>query len=110
MCMSGARSFQHKANAFSKSVWDPHTIVIQPGSGAVSTSTKQICFNGSGSSFQCTVIPIINTLSSSYFALGTSPVFRELYVSISHVSMRVRSLVSAEENNGLLYLVSLNGL
>ncbi|CAI2188633.1 16030_t:CDS:1, partial [Funneliformis geosporum] len=46
-----ARSFQYKTNAFSKSVWDPHTIVIQTGSGVVSTSTRQICFNSSGSSF-----------------------------------------------------------
>ncbi|CAG8497010.1 6486_t:CDS:2 [Funneliformis mosseae] len=53
--MSGAKSFRHKANAFSKSVWDPHITVIYLGSDTILTSTRQICFNGSGSSFQTRV-------------------------------------------------------
>src|SRR2546429_9612831 len=59
--MSGANARQQSANVFSKLVCDPHTIVIQRGSDAVSTSKGQICFNGLGSSFQCKIIQIMIT-------------------------------------------------
>src|SRR3954454_3325023 len=100
--MSGDKSFQHKAKAFSKLVWDPHIIVVQHGSDAVSTSTRQIYFNGLGSSFQWTDMQIINTLDSSLCAVGKLPSPSELYVSMSHVRTRVGSRERAEDNNGLL--------
>src|SRR6266498_5025180 len=94
--MSEANARQQSANVFSKLVCDPHTIVIQHGSSAVSTSTRQICFNDLGSSFQCNVIQIMITESSLLIALGNSSNPRELYVSMSHVRTSVRSLISAE--------------
>src|SRR6266498_3097107 len=94
--MSKANTRQQSANVFSKLVCDPHTIVIQHGSGAVSTSTRQICFNGLRSSFQCNVIQIIITESSLLIASGNSPNPRELYISMSHVRTSVRSLMSAK--------------
>src|SRR6266496_1950617 len=94
--MSKANVHQQSANVFSKLVCDPHTIVIQHGSGVVSTSTRQICFNNLGSSFQCNVIQIMITESSLLIASGNSPNSRELYVSISHMRTSVRSLMSAE--------------
>ncbi len=53
---------------------------------------------------------IIKTLDSSLCAVENLPKLSELYVSISHVKTRVRSLVSAEEISGLLYSSSLIGL
>src|SRR5207248_2217858 len=94
--MSGANACQQSANVFSKLVCDPHTIVIQRGSGAVSTLTRQICFNSLGSSFQCNVIQIMITESSLLITSGNSPNSRELYVSMSHVRTSVRSLMSAK--------------
>src|SRR6266542_2007043 len=94
--MSGANARQQSANVFSKLVCDSHTIVIQHRSGAVSTSTRQICFNGLRSSFQCNVIQIMITESFLLIASGNSPNPRELYVSMFHVRTSVRSLMSAK--------------
>src|SRR6266542_1559056 len=94
--MSGANARQQSANVFSKLVCDSHTIVIQHRSGAVSTSTRHICFNGFGSSFQCNIIQIMITESSLLIASENSPNPCELYVSMSHVRTSVRSLMSAE--------------
>src|SRR6266498_2927746 len=94
--MFEANAHQQSANVFSKLICDPHIIVIQHRSGAVSTSTRQICFNGLRSSFQCNVIQIMITESSLLIASGNSPNSRELYVSMSHVRTSVRSFMNAE--------------
>src|SRR2546430_1505395 len=91
--MSGEKVCQYKANAFSKLVCDPHTIVIQHGFGAILISTRQICFNGLGLSFQCNIIQIMITLSSSLIASENSPNPRELYVFIFHVRISIRSFM-----------------
>ena len=83
--MSGANARQQSANVFSKLVCDPHIIVIQHESDAVSTSTRQICFNGLESSFQCNVIQIMITEFSLLIASGNSSNPRELYVSMSYM-------------------------
>src|SRR2546421_6074766 len=41
ICISGAKSSLHSANAFNKLTWEPHTTVIHRGSGAVSTSRSE---------------------------------------------------------------------
>ena len=71
---------------------DPQTTVVQAGSGAVATSTMQICFSGVGSSFQWAVMQIMKQLSSSCWGSGTSPVPRPLWVSVSQATTRVGSL------------------
>ncbi|CAI2174897.1 4206_t:CDS:1 [Funneliformis geosporum] len=98
--MSEANARQQMANTFSRFSWFPHMIVIHRGSGSVSTSIRHICFSGFGSSFQCSVMPIVKTLLFRSRTSANSPSSRDC-VSISYVRIREQSHKRAEIGNPL---------